>query len=46
MENLKIKIIELIKSIEKMIERDDEKEKIELLRKELDVLLKKYLKDL
>lgn len=46
MENLKIKIIELINSIEKMIEQDDEKNKIELMRKELDVLLEKYLKDL
>ena len=46
MEDLKNKIREQLKIIEKMIENNEEKEEIEKKRKELDEFLKMYLKNL
>ncbi len=46
MENLKDKIREQLKIIEEMIENNEEKEKIEKKRKELDEFLKEYIKNL
>ena len=44
MEELKEKIREHLKIIEQMIENNDEKSKIEEKRKELDEILKEYVK--
>ena len=44
MENLKKKIDEKLKNIEKMIAENKDKEEIENSRKELDKLLNKFLK--
>lgn len=46
MDKLKKQIAEKLKQIEKMIEEDDSRAKIETERKELDQLLKEYLKDI
>ncbi len=46
MNTLKEQIAQKLKQIEKMIETEEEKSKIELERKELDQLLEKYLKDI
>ena len=44
MKKLKKQINEKLKTIEKMIDENKEKEEIENIRKELDKLLNKYLK--
>ena len=46
MENLKNKIREQLKIIEQMIENNEEKERIEKKRKELDEFLKEYIENL
>ncbi len=46
MEKLKQQIAQKLKQIEKMIEIGEEKNKIEVQRKELDKLLNEYLKDI
>lgn len=46
MDELKRKIAQKLKQIEELIKKDEDKSKIELERKELDKLLKKYLKDI
>lgn len=45
MEKLKQKIAENLKQIEKMIETGEDKDNIEIKRKELDKLLEEYLKN-
>ena len=46
MNNLKEKIREQLKILEEMIENNEEKERIEEKRKELDEFLKDYVKNL
>ena len=46
MENLKNKIREQLKIIEQMIDNNEEKERIEKKRKELDEFLKEYIENL
>ncbi len=46
MDNLKDQIAKKLKQIEQMIEAEENKSKIEEERKELDRLLKEYLKDM
>lgn len=46
MDNLKEEIANKLKQIERMINEEENKGKIEKKRKELDRLLKKYLKDI
>lgn len=46
MDNLKEQIAQKLKQIEEMIERQEDKSKIEAVRKELDKLLKEYLKEI
>ena len=44
MENIREKIEEKLKKIDNMIKQENNKENINLERKELDKLLKKYIK--
>lgn len=46
MENLKKEIAKKLKQIEEMIQEEENKNKIEEQRRELDMLLEKYLKDI
>lgn len=46
MENLKQEIAEKLNQLEKMIEKEENKNEIEKQRKELDNLLEEYLKDI
>lgn len=46
MENLKKQIAKNIKELEDLIKDGEDKVKIEELRKELDILLEKFLKDM
>lgn len=46
MDNLKEEIASKLKQIDKMIDKEENKSKIEKERRELDRLLKEYLKDM
>lgn len=46
MNNLKEQIAQKLKKIENMIEKEVDKEQIEIERKQLDDLLEKYIKEL